>query len=1241
MTSSQESIVSSIIQQQILTSTKRTDSQTTIIESGYNSGDEQQRLNQFRPQSSAIREESPVRSQKPEPTPLPADPLSYGYFIDEYFTLYARHLRSNDGTLLVVIDEQEIPMPQIQLPVREHFTLPKHIYSDAIDTSVVPFETETNSLVVFVAGEPIEIPADRWSIYRKTYEKAPWIQRLKRVNRHIPSELISGVEDWLAHHTRFSLEHHHPVQVDGLAVPLLGSFGTHLSEIGRMQPIGANLWHDLLHYLIRLGHVSFNATEKVIHIGQSELNVRLLLASPSPELTDYLAKSLQAIDEQIQLDPTYGTLIISERFALSKEYTDHLLKQGGVLNHHDLARLLLQLCDVHEDPDRQTLTLSHQGQTLRFESSSNVEEFVEEQVFPSPTTTTTLESIPGGHLDALMDWLSQLNEQKSIVITENNDILINSDSQQQQIFFHHDDIHEYRRRKATSRETDLITMTDIAEMLLLFNYVQYSSDHLTVGNEQIPLETSEMRWLKSIIRQVRSVEHLRHTEIELFDGEHNEVLQVPYEQLPAGQNRHAVARYLLEHGTVRYDSQKDSYLYRYNRSSVSSEEKSKLIHQYVEWINDHNGITYDGQIDRLILENPFDHSQLILTHEHSQLIRENQYRRRDVKDLLVQHGRIKQDEFQNWVLLYDDQSVHISPLQTDQSNASSRPPQDISNELVEEFHSVMNQMYHRGFITYNARLKFVRIHFTNQILTIPIDLLDAIVDHRVVQSSDGSVLPFHHSRDLSRWLFDQSKIIFRSSRGSIDLIYANQVYSLPSNEVEERDEDTPTNEDPNLKLLFPFTRSLRLIQKTASTSTLDTPLATSGRRSSIDPLLMLANHIYRAGSIYQDKLGRLVIKLHKHEIVVPQNEAISSIEEINNSPSRTGTIIARLISRIGKVQSNQANGLIITVGPSSFEISRELIDRANQAMKTSTATTDQQRTRVNPVNLPVLRQSRSANNLLLSSSGSNLSRNDEDLLYSKDGRGDKRYLNSDYRSYIDENSHPKKSISIDDLTRLESHLLNQKRPLPRDDQRARSTFLKPQILIIPDDSPTLSFNRPARFYVQYVHEENSARNADTASLMMLPSQYPVQPTQPQLIAPDHYRDSGLRDASVYLRQPGAEREIHYENLAQYLATDQTILSSWTVRRLLKFTVREEYFVYLTSQMPAEMAEQLVQASESGSSKMDAGDGSENGSIEQSYRVQNDRTHPDVERVRRSNRGMPRNRSPSTSSLDSDMFITRS
>jgi hypothetical protein len=133
-----------------------------------------------------------------------------------------------------------------------------------------------------------------------------------------------------------------------------------------------------------------------------------------------------------------------------------------------------------------------------------------------------------------------------------------------------------------------------------------------------------------------------------------------------------------------------------------------------------------------------------------------------------------------------------------------------------------------------------------------------------------------------------------------------------------------------------------------------------------------------------------------------------------------------------------------------------------------------------------------------------------------------------------------------------------------------SLSIKPRLLIIRDNQ----INGTTRFYVQYTYEEDRRSN----SVMMLPSRYPVRPTQPRLIAPEHYRDITLRDASVHIRQEG-ENEVYYENLAQYLSANQTDLSSRIVRRMLKFSTRDEYFAYLHNQMSANQAEQLVQGSE--------------------------------------------------------------
>ena len=139
----------------------------TIIESGYSSADEpqqQQRNNQFRPNSSTIIEEpsashhidthsgassltnrpgtvvlssndiqlreQPIyenlrpetRQQLTEPE---LDPLSYEQFIYDYFSTHARRLRSNDGTLILYIDGQQIQMSHIRLPSNDNLILAK------------------------------------------------------------------------------------------------------------------------------------------------------------------------------------------------------------------------------------------------------------------------------------------------------------------------------------------------------------------------------------------------------------------------------------------------------------------------------------------------------------------------------------------------------------------------------------------------------------------------------------------------------------------------------------------------------------------------------------------------------------------------------------------------------------------------------------------------------------------------------------------------------------------------------------------------------------------------------------------------------------------------------------------------------------------------------------------------------------------------------------------------------------
>jgi hypothetical protein len=163
--------------------------------------------------------------------------------------------------------------------------------------------------------------------------------------------------------------------------------------------------------------------------------------------------------------------------------------------------------------------------------------------------------------------------------------------------------------------------------------------------------------------------------------------------------------------------------------------------------------------------------------------------------------------------------------------------------------------------------------------------------------------------------------------------------------------------------------------------------------------------------------------------------------------------------------------------------------------------------------------------------------------------------------------------------------------------------------------------------------------------MLLPSRYPVQPTHPYLIAPEHYRDMALRDASVHVCRQG-ENEVYYENLAQYLSTEQTDLSSRTVRRMLKFSSRDEYFAYLNNQISAIKAQQLVQESEEPSDLIEDDNQQRSKSPVAFYNVQNGTMINksniyDEQQERHNFSSKTMNRSASSSSLSSDMLISPS
>jgi hypothetical protein len=94
---------------------------------------------------------------------------------------------------------------------------------------------------------------------------------------------------------------------------------------------------------------------------------------------------------------------------------------------------------------------------------------------------------------------------------------------------------------------------------------------------------------------------------------------------------------------------------------LSQKAKSNLIHRYVELIIEQDGVQQDDTNRLLVLKNPTDGRLLYFTREHSALVRQNDFHREDVIQLLTIYGEIKRDKFDRWLLFYYDQYVQLPP----------------------------------------------------------------------------------------------------------------------------------------------------------------------------------------------------------------------------------------------------------------------------------------------------------------------------------------------------------------------------------------------------------------------------------------------------------------------------------------------------------------------------------------------------------------------------------------------------
>ena len=176
----------------------------------------------------------------------------------------------------------------------------------------------------------------------------------------------------------------------------------------------------------------------------------------------------------------------------------------------------------------------------------------------------------------LTNWLEKLNKEKLIIITDQNDIVVmpeGKNDQTQQIFVNCNHIDDYIERRIN--KSHIISMFDLAQILLLFGYVTESSGQLSFVAETIASDSNELKWLRSIIQDARPNSKSNETHVKLFDGENTQVLSIPYEFMTPTNSIQIVANYLFRNGHVRYDVDTGTYAYRYVEPDSLLDDKIK------------------------------------------------------------------------------------------------------------------------------------------------------------------------------------------------------------------------------------------------------------------------------------------------------------------------------------------------------------------------------------------------------------------------------------------------------------------------------------------------------------------------------------------------------------------------------------------------------------------------------------------------------------------------------------------
>jgi hypothetical protein len=465
----------------------------------------------------------------------------------------------------------------------------------------------------------------------------------------------------------------------------------------------------------------------------------------------------------------------------------------------------------------------------------------------------------------LTKWLTQLNREKLITITDQNDIVImvGEDDSTQQLFVNSDDIDTYMDTKVfinkTNDKRELISMYDLATILLKFGYVQEVSGQLSFNAHTIALGNDELRWLASIVREARPSSNSDETQVTLFDGENTEVLSIPYQHMLPTNDRNIVANYLFRNGHVRYDVNSGTYAYRYVPPDFLLDEKLKSperIHQH-QFLSFHiRTIHVDQKNKRIQLEfRDEPNHYLVLPKNWYRQISDHQFDRDYIIDILLANGGVINTN--TFVFMGQTYS-----LQENKNNSTVMPTMNmitVALSLKEK-----NNMIRR-YVDLIIEMDGVNLDQTNELLV----LTNNINDNQLYFTPEHSLFIKQnkfHREDVIYILVNYSQIK-QDQLNNYFLYYNNQYIQFPSSITYSQNQIIPRN----IQQILPKNK----------------------KSESVERYHNIIDYMYRHGLVTWDKPSKL-IKLHfsDQNLLVPIDHLRSIINpRIASSSSTTNAVL--------------------------------------------------------------------------------------------------------------------------------------------------------------------------------------------------------------------------------------------------------------------------------------------------------------------------------------------------------------